>query len=66
MCFLPPGYLAWDYRDFKESAQDIRLAEGGTKLEARLRKQDYGMSEPQGIWLNERIINRDGRLHFGE
>lgn len=64
--FFPPGYLAWDYRDFKESSQDIKLAEGGTKLEARLRKQDHEMSAPQGIWLNERIINRDGRLHFGE
>lgn len=52
--------------DFEKSAQDIKLAEGGTKVEARVRKQGQGgMSEPQGIYLNERIVNRDGRLHFG-
>ncbi|KAL0638832.1 hypothetical protein Q9L58_002061 [Maublancomyces gigas] len=58
------GYLSWDYTDFTKSSHEIRLTDNGTKIEARLTRQDHGTSEPQGIYLNERIINRDGRLHF--
>lgn len=64
--WLSVGYLAWDCVNFQHTSNDIKLTEGGTKLEAVLRKQDGNYSQPQGIYLNERIVNRDGHLKFGK
>lgn len=59
------GWFKWDGRDFSDSARNIRLTEGGRKLEADLPTSGGGYRERQGIYLSERFANEDGRLVFG-
>ncbi|KAL6821673.1 Cyanovirin-N [Trichoderma sp. SZMC 28015] len=56
------GWFMWDGVNFAESANDIRL--DGTLLTAELPMRDGGYRERQGIELNDRIANINGRLEF--
>lgn len=47
-------------QDFSESGNDIRLE--GTLLTAELPMRDGGYRERQGIQLDDRIANINGRL----
>ncbi|KAL7268614.1 hypothetical protein RUND412_008757 [Rhizina undulata] len=58
------GFLAWDYENFSHSGHDAHLVNGGTKLDVYIKKADGGERELQGINLNDRIGNEDGRLVF--
>ncbi|KAH0613785.1 uncharacterized protein H6S33_005671 [Morchella sextelata] len=58
------GYLAWDTPNFSQTSQNIRLVENGTKIEATLLQISGHHSAPQGIYLNQRIVNRNGCLRF--
>ena len=57
------GWFVWGAENFAESADEIQL-EGGSYLTANLPKRDGGFRERQGINLNERIANENGRLVF--
>ena len=59
------GWFTWDGTDFSHSANEINLRDG-IHLEAMLKKRDGGYRELQGINLNERISNENGRLTFGK
>jgi CVNH domain len=54
----------WGGRDFSQSAQDVRLE--GHRLTAALTKEDGGHRERQGVDLEDRISNQDGRLSYGK
>ncbi|KAL7908236.1 Cyanovirin-N [Trichoderma velutinum] len=56
------GWFMWDGVNFAESANGIRLE--GTLLTAELPKRDGGYRERQGIQLDDRIANINGRLEF--
>ncbi|KAL7931857.1 Cyanovirin-N [Trichoderma chlorosporum] len=56
------GWFSWDGVNFANSARNIRLE--GTLLTADLPKRDGGYRERQGIQLNDRIANIDGRLQL--
>ncbi|KAL4909550.1 hypothetical protein BDW74DRAFT_146784 [Aspergillus multicolor] len=56
------GWFMWDGENFANSARDIRLE--GSRLTAELPKRDGGYRERQGIELNDRIGNDNGRLVF--
>lgn len=60
------GYLAWDCVNFTHTTKDIKLVEGGTKIEGTLTRVAGGPSAPQGIYLNQRITNKNGKLIFSE
>lgn len=51
-------------QDFAESANDIRLE--GTLLTAELPMRDGGYRERQGIQLDDRIANINGRLEVSK
>jgi hypothetical protein len=51
---------AWQCLDFSHSANDIRL--DGTILTAELPMRDGGYRERQGVNLDDRISNQNGRL----
>jgi len=55
----------WDGGDFSKSAEEIDLRDGHY-LEAKLRKKDGGHRERQGINLNDRISNINGKLTYRE
>ncbi|RPA80435.1 Cyanovirin-N [Ascobolus immersus RN42] len=57
------GWFIWDGKDFHKSARALNL-EGGHYLTADLPKRDGGYRERQGIELNDRISNQDGRLVY--
>ena len=54
----------WDGVDFSHSAEEIALRDGH-HLEAQLRKIDGYHRDRQGINLNDRISNVDGKLTYG-
>ncbi|KAJ5892349.1 hypothetical protein N7504_009040 [Penicillium tannophilum] len=56
------GWFEWDGVDFSQSAQNIHLE--GTYLTADLPMRDGGYRERQGIDLNDRIGNENGKLVF--
>ncbi|KAK4063848.1 CVNH domain-containing protein [Trichoderma simmonsii] len=56
------GWFMWDGVNFSESGNDIRLE--GTLLTAELPMRDGGYRERQGIQLDDRIANINGRLVF--
>ncbi|KAJ5564654.1 hypothetical protein N7513_000896 [Penicillium frequentans] len=56
------GWFAWDGVNFSQSARSILLE--GTTLTADLPKADGGYRERQGIDLNDRIGNENGKLVF--
>ncbi|KAF3074536.1 hypothetical protein CFAM422_003407 [Trichoderma lentiforme] len=56
------GWFVWDAVNYADSARDIRLE--GTLLTADLPKRDGGYRERQGIQLDDRIANINGRLVF--
>ena len=55
----------WDGGNFSHSAEEIEL-KNGHYLEAQLRKIDGHHRERQGINLNDRISNDDGKLIYGK
>ena len=59
------GWFMWDGNDFSHSATEISLRDN-THLEAMLKKMDGGYRERQGINLNDRISNVNGKLTFGK
>ncbi|KAJ5532755.1 hypothetical protein N7494_009307 [Penicillium frequentans] len=56
------GWFVWDGVNVSQSAKSIRLE--GTILTADLPKADGGYRERQGIDLNDRIGNDNGKLVF--
>ncbi|KAF9174867.1 hypothetical protein BGX21_010660 [Mortierella sp. AD011] len=59
------GWFAWDRENFSHSAKDVRLRDGYFLI-AELPKRDGGYRETQGIDLNQRISNDNGKLVFGK
>ncbi len=59
------GWFSWDEKKISHSAEEIDLR-GGYHLEALLRKKDGGYRERQGINLNDRISNLNGKLTYGK
>lgn len=59
------GWFLWDAQNFSHSAEAIDLRDGH-HLEALLLKKDGGYRERQGINLNDRISNVNGRLTYGK
>ncbi|PNP50360.1 hypothetical protein THARTR1_08964 [Trichoderma harzianum] len=56
------GWFMWDGVNFSASANGVRLE--GTLLTAELPMRDGGYRERQGIQLDDRIANINGRLEF--
>ncbi|KAK1243347.1 hypothetical protein MKX07_003975 [Trichoderma sp. CBMAI-0711] len=56
------GWFMWDGVNFSHSANDIRLE--GTTLTAELPMRDGGYRERQGVNLDDRISNQNGRLVY--
>jgi hypothetical protein len=54
----------WDGQNFSQSAEEIDLR-ADHHLEAKLRKKDGYHRERQGINLNDRISNVNGKLTYG-
>ena len=59
------GWFTWDGKDFSHSATEINLRDGH-HLEAMLPKKDGHPRERQGINLNDRISNVNGKLTYGK
>ena len=59
------GWFLWDAKNFSHSAEEIDLRDG-YHLEAVLRKKEGGNRGRQGINLNDRISNVDGKLTYGK
>jgi hypothetical protein len=59
------GWFTWDGGSFSLSAEEIDLR-AGQYLEAKLRKRDGRHRERQGINLNDRISNVNGKLTYGK
>lgn len=59
------GWFKWDMQNFSNSAQNLNL-EGGHYLTADLPMAGGGYRERQGIELNDRIANDNGRLVYRE
>lgn len=57
------GWFKWDMQNFSNSAQNLNL-EGGHYLTADLPMAGGGYRERQGIELNDRIANDNGRLVY--
>ncbi|CUS13175.1 unnamed protein product [Tuber aestivum] len=57
------GFLAWDMRNFSDTAEDILLEEDGRKLTCMVRKVDGRHRERQGIYL-DKIHNFNGVLTY--
>lgn len=60
------GWFLWGGVNFTQSAENIALenTDRGPKLTAELHKRDGGYRERQGLFLSDKIENRDGHLHF--
>ena len=55
----------WDGSNFSHSAEEIDLRDGH-HLEAKLRKIDGHHRDRQGINLNDRISNENGKLTYSK
>ena len=55
----------WDGGNFSHSAEEIDLRDGH-HLEALLKTEDGNYRERQGINLNDRISNVNGKLTYGK
>lgn len=60
------GWFIWGGVNFTQSAENIALehTDRGPKLTAELHKRDGGFRERQGLFLADKIENRDGHLRF--
>ncbi|PYH89051.1 Cyanovirin-N [Aspergillus ellipticus CBS 707.79] len=60
------GWFLWGGSNFTETARDIQLvpSERGPKLTAFLRTKDGSHRELQGLYLADKIANKDGELVF--
>ena len=56
------GWFVWGGQNFSHSASEIELR--GTKLCAKLTKRDGGHRDYQGIELNDKITNDNGKLKY--